>query len=223
MAKPLQVCKDIYMIGGSGLSHPNDCSVYIVDAEELVMIDSGAGESFQQLENNIQSLGLSPEKLTTIIATHRHIDHIGSLNFFQTKYGAKIIAHELDAESIETGIGTGSYMYEVPYEPCTVDIRIEQKHESFHLGSYEFKTIHIPGHTAGSIAVSLEFDGQTILFGQDIHGPYIPQWGGDPPTARVSLQELIDLQADILCEGHFGIYQPADKVESYIQGYMTNL
>ena len=51
----------------------------------------------------------------------------------------------------------------------------------------------------------------------------LPSWGGDPPTAKISLLELIDLKADILCEGHFGIYQPAEKVEQYIRGYMENL
>jgi len=31
---------------------------------------------------------------------------------------------------------------------------------------------------------------------------------------------LLDLEADILCEGHFGIYQPAGAVKKYIQGYL---
>ncbi|MBA4396898.1 MAG: Zn-dependent hydrolase, partial [Syntrophus sp. (in: bacteria)] len=28
------------------------------------------------------------------------------------------------------------------------------------------------------------------------------------------------LQADVLCEGHFGIFQPRNKVEQYIRGYL---
>ncbi|MPN63429.1 hypothetical protein SDC9_211188 [bioreactor metagenome] len=34
------------------------------------------------------------------------------------------------------------------------------------------------------------------------------------------MQKLLDLKADILCEGHFGIYQPAAAVRKYIEGYM---
>jgi len=45
VSKPLKVCKDVYMVGGSDLSHPYDCSVYLLDAGDLLLIDSGAGMS----------------------------------------------------------------------------------------------------------------------------------------------------------------------------------
>jgi len=83
--------------------------------------------------------------------------------------------------------------------------------------------IHIPGHTAGSIAAYLDADNRRVLFGQDIHGPYYPEWGADPAQAKLSLQKLIELKADILCEGHFGIYQPAAAIERYIRGYLDSL
>ena len=34
------------------------------------------------------------------------------------------------------------------------------------------------------------------------------------------MQLLLDLNADILCEGHFDIYQPREKVRGYIERYM---
>jgi len=57
----------------------------------------------------------------------------------------------------------------------------------------------------------------------DIHGPYMPAWGADPAQAATSRQRLSDLKADIFCEGHFGIYQPASEVEQYITGYLHEL
>ena len=48
-------------------------------------------------------------------------------------------------------------------------------------------------------------------------------WGGETDKAVVSLQRLTDIKADILCEGHFGIYQPAKEVEDYIKGYLQQL
>jgi hypothetical protein len=48
-------------------------------------------------------------------------------------------------------------------------------------------------------------------------------WGAEPEKAVISLQKLIDLKADILCEGHFGIYQPANEAKSYIEGYLRQL
>jgi glyoxylase-like metal-dependent hydrolase (beta-lactamase superfamily II) len=61
-----------------------------------------------------------------------------------------------------------------------------------------------------------------ILFGQDIHGPYFLK-GSNVAQALLSLQKLVDLRADILCEGHFGIYQPAAEVKRYIEGYLREL
>jgi glyoxylase-like metal-dependent hydrolase (beta-lactamase superfamily II) len=223
MSKPFRIYQDIYIIGGSEISHPYDCCVYLIDVGELILIDSGAGESFNRLLDNILTLGLAPEKISAVVVTHRHIDHIGSLVKFKREYGAKIIAHELDAKAIETGKGTGAELYGVSYEPCPVDVKLQGAEEKLIYGGQEFTALHIPGHTRGSIAIYIDMGGKRILFGQDIHGPYEAMWGGEPEKAVVSLRKLIDLKADILCEGHFGIYQPATEVKEYIEGYLRQL
>ena len=219
--KPFRVWKQVYAIGGSELSHPFDCSIYLIGNAELVLIDSGAGESFDQLVANIRSLGFDPEKLRAIIATHAHLDHVGSLYQFREKFGLQVIAHELDARAIETGAGTGAEIYGMAYKPCKVDIKLDSQEESLHYGDYELRVIHIPGHTPGSIAVYTDME-KRVLFGQDIHGPYFLK-GADPIQAKISLQKLIDLEADILCEGHFGIFEPADEVKRYIERYLYGL
>ena len=223
MPKPYQVCKGVFQVGGSGLSHPNDCSVYVVDAGSLVMIDAGAGESFDELVANIKGAGLPLEKLKAVIVTHAHIDHVGPLSRLRQKYGLEIIVHELDAPGIETGRGIGAEFYGVDYRPCPVDRRITGEDTTLTIGNRQFRLLHIPGHTPGSLAVVIDCDGNKVLFGQDIHGPYLPRWGGDPVAARKSLQKLLDLKADILCEGHFGVYRPAEAVDRYIRGYLEGL
>lgn len=222
MKQPFCVWQDIYIIGNAEISHPYDCCVYLIDAGELVLIDAGAGESFDRLVDNIVALGFVPERLKAIIVTHAHIDHVGALAEFQQKYGVQIIAHSLDVEAIETGKGVGTEFYGVTYQPCRVDIRLENPEGSLHFGEYELRVVHIPGHTPGSVALYVDM-GKRVLFGQDIHGPYYAAWGADPKQAIVSLQKLINLEADILCEGHFGIYQPASKVREYIEGYLHQL
>ena len=223
MKQPVKIWKDIYMIGSADISHPYDCCVYLLDLEELILIDSGAGESFDALVKNIEKLGLKPSRLKAMLATHAHIDHIGSLRSFQETYHTQIIAHELDADAIESGVGVAAEAYGVDYTPCTVDIKLSKHEETLKFGSYEINVIHIPGHTPGSVAAYLDIDGKRILFGQDIHGPYLPQWGANPKQAAASMKKLIELKADILCEGHFGIYQPSIEVERYIQYYLDSL
>jgi glyoxylase-like metal-dependent hydrolase (beta-lactamase superfamily II) len=221
VVRPFGVCKDVYVVGGPELSHPDDCLVYLIGGEAMVLIDSGAGDSFERIVENIRSIGLSPERLKAVIATHAHIDHIGAVHRFQEEFGVQVVAHELEAESIETGIGTGAEFYGVGYTPCKVDIMLGGSEEVLHHGGCDLKAIHIPGHSPGSIAVCLEAD-KRVLFGQDVHGPYFLK-GSNVGHAKVSLQRLIDLKADILCEGHFGIYQPANEVRRYIEGYLRGL
>jgi hypothetical protein len=59
-----------------------------------------------------------------------------------------------------------------------------------------------------------------ILFGQDIHGPFMERFGSDINPWRISMEELLKLDADILCEGHFAIYRTKEAVREYIMGYI---
>jgi glyoxylase-like metal-dependent hydrolase (beta-lactamase superfamily II) len=200
-----------------------DCCVYIVDAGKLVLIDAGAGKSTGRLIDNIQSLGFRPEELSTVIVTHAHIDHIGSLSELKQLYDLRVIAHINDSPAIESGKRVGAEHYGIKYLPCKVDEKVAEDEASLEIGHYKFKLIHIPGHTPGSIAVMLHTKANKVLFGQDIHGPYHPMWGGDPEKAVDSLIKLRDLDADILCEGHYGIIKPADEVAEFIQEFIDEL
>ncbi len=221
--QPFRIWSDIYIVGSSAISHPLDCCVYLIDAGGLILIDAGIGNSFPLLTNNIRRLGLIPENLTFIIATHRHIDHVGGLAKFKQVYNVKIIAHELDADAIESGKGVGAEFYGIKYHPCTIDIRLTENETELHLEKHTLKILHIPGHTSGSLAIYLDIDGKRVLFGQDIHGPYETVFGGDIRQAIISLKKLLQLNADILCEGHYGICQPATEVSQYIKDYLNLL
>ncbi|MEQ8164334.1 MAG: Zn-dependent hydrolase, partial [Smithellaceae bacterium] len=59
-----------------------------------------------------------------------------------------------------------------------------------------------------------------VLFGQDIHGPFHKSFGSNIEDWKKSMHLLLGLEADILCEGHFGIYQPKRKVREYIENYL---
>jgi len=45
MSMPFCIYQDIYLIGNAEMSHPYDCCVYLIDIGELVLVDSGAGQS----------------------------------------------------------------------------------------------------------------------------------------------------------------------------------
>jgi len=221
--KTEEIISGVYLIGGPNVTQSDDAAVYLIDFQsDLVLIDAGAGGSASQLIRNIEMLGLNPALVSHVILTHCHIDHIGSAPFFREKYGAKIIIHELDAKALETGdsVRTAANWYGTTFPPTKIDRKLKGARETLKFGNEELHCLHTPGHTPGSIAVYLDRSGQRVLFGQDIHGPFHKAFGSDIEAWKKSMQTLLALEADILCEGHFGIFQPKNKASSYIERYL---
>jgi glyoxylase-like metal-dependent hydrolase (beta-lactamase superfamily II) len=222
MSKAKAICDRVWAVGGPGLSAPEDCCVYLVDAtSELVQIDAGVGYSLERIEGNIRSLGFEPASVWHVVATHCHIDHIGGLAALKERYGTKIIAHELDRAGIEGENNelTAASMYGVEYRPVEVDVLLKGEAERLRLGDLDFDFLHTPGHTPGSIAAVIETADGKVLFGQDIHGPFSPSWGSDLAAWRRSMKKLLALRADVLCEGHAGVYR-GEKIARYIEAYL---
>jgi len=223
MSDPQQIHDGIYIIGGPGISHAQDAAVFIVQCgDELVMIDSGAGINAEMLTGNLVRLGLDPGRVTALVLTHCHVDHIGSAKYFQDTFACKVIAHELDAMAIETGddILTAASWYNTRLPRMQVDRKLTKEHEILRFDDEEIHCLHTPGHTPGSISVYLDRTGLRVLFGQDIHGPFSPEFLSDIGQWRDSMENLLSLKADILCEGHYGIFTGREKVRTYIEGYL---
>jgi glyoxylase-like metal-dependent hydrolase (beta-lactamase superfamily II) len=222
MSEAKAICDRVYVVGGPGLSAPEDACVYLVDAgPELVLIDAGVGYGLWKIEENMRLLGFEPAAVRHVVATHCHIDHIGGLAALKERYGSKVVAHELDRAGIEGENNqlTAASMYGVDYKPAKVDVLLRGEMERLRLGDLEFCFLHTPGHTPGSISVYFDTADGRILFGQDIHGPFSPFWGSDLAQWRSSMEKLLALQADILCEGHAGVYR-GEKIKSYIEMYL---
>jgi len=222
MSRLKAICDRVYAVGGPDLSAPEDAFVYLVDAgNELVLIDAGVGYGIGRIEDNIRDLGFEPAQIWHIVATHCHIDHIGGLAAWKERYGSRIIAHDLDRAGIEGENNelTAASMYGVDYRPVKVDDLLHSEQEKLSLGDLEFNFLHTPGHTPGSICVYIDTKDGRVLFGQDIHGPFSPAWGSDLSQWRISMKKLLALHADVLCEGHSGVYR-GEKINNYIESYL---
>ncbi len=101
--KPYEITEDIFIVGGPDISDRRDGCVYLINLGDLVLIDSGAGWSADSIINNIRILTHDPKKLTTLLLTHCHIDHIGGAPEIRRRLGARIFIHNLDAPALENG------------------------------------------------------------------------------------------------------------------------
>jgi len=219
--KPSEIINDIFIVGGPEITDGRDGCIYLINLGELVLIDTGAGWSVDKIINNIQKLGFDCKKISKILLTHCHIDHIGGVPEIKKRFGSKIYIHKLDAPPLENGdpILTAANWYQTSFPPTPVDVKFDAPKEILTVGGEKIVCLHTPGHTPGSICIYMDKDGKRILFGQDLHGPLLEEFGSNLEDWDRSTQKLLGLDADIFCEGHFGIYKTKKEVKNYILSY----
>jgi len=213
-----RVCDRVYLVGGPDLTDPRDCLVYLVDLGELVLIDCGAGPSWGRLRDRINEAGFDPDQLHTLLLTHGHVDHIGAAAAIREQAGCRLVAHEADAAAIESGDPrtTAASWYGMTLPRVTLDERLVGASADLSFSQGKLEIVHTPGHTPGSVAVLLSTRDGLVLFGQDIHGPFHPDFGSDIAQWRVSMERLLAREPDILCEGHYGVFRGKRAVREFI-------
>ncbi len=219
--KPYEIIKDIFIVGGPDITDGRDGCIYLINLEELILIDTGAGWSVDKIIKNIEKLGFDCTDLSKILLTHCHIDHIGGVPEIKKRFRPKIFIHKLDAPPLENGdpILTAASWYQTTFPPTPVDVKFNEPGEILTVGDKKLVCLHTPGHTPGSICIYMDKDGKRILFGQDLHGPLLEEFGSNIEDYGRSTKKLLNLDADILCEGHFGIYKTKKEVRDYILSY----
>jgi|SRR6185312_383336 len=127
-----------------------------------------------------------PTRLALVATTHQHWDHVRALAALKAQAGVPTAAGADDTAGIEAECGVAT---EQPlHHGGTVSV-----------DGIELGTVHLRGHTPGSIAYVLEFDGGTLIFSGDSLFPGgVGNTGQDP--ARFT-QLLDDVEARL-----FGVY-----------------
>lgn len=152
-----------------------------------------------------------------VVATHIHLDHVGSLHEFPLRAGPEQSAEKFD--SMDEAV-TYAYMfhnldgavsklpapswkaanYRIPPAPLT---RTLAEGDAVDIGERQFKVLHLPGHSPDSIALFDEADG--LLFAGDAiyDGMLIDDLpDSDRAAYRRTMQRLLDLPIRIGHGGH---------------------
>lgn len=219
----MKITSNVFQVGGSGLSNSSDAAVYlIVSGKEAALIDSGTGLSTNRIIENIKSTGVEPSSVKYLFLTHCHFDHTGGAENIRKLTGCSIVAHELDAVYIEKGDSeiTAASWYGTNMAPVKIDIKVKGNSNDFRVGEADIHFFHTPGHSPGSSVLTMQSGSETVLFGQDVHGPLDNALRSNIKDYKASLAFLLSLNADILCEGHFGVFKGKKKVSSFIESYL---
>ena len=147
----------------------------VTDAGHAVAIDPAADASLYE-----QALEQTGAKLTHILCTHGHYDHVGAVKQLKEKWGCKVYLDPADAKGNSSLPMTESDSGYVDGGEIKVD-------------DLTFKTWHTPGHTPGSWVIlcgDMFFTGDTLFHGS-IGRTDLP--GGSMMQMEESLQKLLEL------------------------------
>lgn len=177
--KPLSVC---------------ETNSYIIAGEQgnAVLID--APDNADYILSEIESKGL---KLKKVLLTHGHFDHVGAVADIAERTGCEVYIHKADLskltdenKSLASHFGTGSV------RPYANAIAVSDG-DSINMDELEFKVIHTPGHTSGSVCYVVDgcmFSGDT-LFARSIGRTDMPD--GNTLYMLQSLEKLSKIEQDL--------------------------
>ncbi len=126
---------------------------------EAVLVDPG-GDAARVLG----MLDPGDLRITRIVCTHGHIDHVAGAAQIQEATGAPLQIHAADAEWLERLPQQAATFGFDDVRPPTVD-RFHQDGEIFRVGECDGVVLHTPGHTRGSC--SLWFPRSKVLITGD--------------------------------------------------------
>jgi len=145
--------------------------------KEGMIVDPGA-----EPERIIKMAKILNIKLKYIVLTHCHVDHIAVAPEIKSALGGKILIHSLDNDSLSNPEETLFENLGLENRYIKADSRLNDG-DILHLGNIEFKVIHTPGHTKGSICLYCQSEG-FLISGDTL---FSGTWGRtDLPTSNFS-------------------------------------
>ena len=126
---------------------------------EVVVIDPGGNAEiiYPYIEDR---------KLTYVINTHGHYDHIAANNDLKAHYDTRLAVGTLDHELLLDPMLNLSATFDTPFISITPDLLLSEG-DTLQFDNNRLEVIHTPGHTKGSICLKIGnnlFSGDTLFY-----------------------------------------------------------
>jgi len=220
----MKLTEDVYLVGGGdygfNLTHRLDCHTYLIDGgDELALVDAGCGGAIGDtglILRNIAADGYDTGRITRLLLTHYHLDHIGGAAEVHERLGLAVHASPLTAQTLRMGdetavclsdlqaIGFMPADYRFRACPATGDL---VDGATVNVGRLTVTVFETPGHCNGHVSFLVEggerrclIQGDLVFFGGMISLQNIP----DCSVQRYgeSVRKLAGIDFDAFFPGH---------------------
>lgn len=206
-------------------------SVYLVDDEHPVVIESGVAAEVDRLLDGVTEAGVEPRRIEHVVVSHVHLDHSGgAAGIADAAPGATIYIHESTLhhlvdpsrliESSREVLGKSFAEMGAP-GPLSRN-RLEAVTDdglAIDCGSRELEVVHTPGHAPDHVSV---WDPESrVLFANEAIGRYYPEADSWVPPVTVprfsssavmrSIEALRAYDATTVALSHVGTRPDPDR------------
>lgn len=223
---PVFTLKMLHLIDSLHLNTPNVICVAVIEAGpgNLIMIDCGPANVFENVMKEFRKRGLRPEDVHHLFATHIHLDHNGGAWRWQKEFGTTIHVHPKGAPHMVDPsrlIGSAARIYgdQMDYLWGSMEgipegaVRITTDGEVVQVEPLGLQVVETLGHAQHHNAYWL--GSERLLFAGDIagvaigSGPVLPPC--PPPDLDIeawhsSIIKIQQLGLEQLCLTHFGLF-----------------
>lgn len=228
----------VRMIDGFDLNVPGRTGIYVLEEEELTLVESGPSLSVSRILKGLEELGHRPEEVRNVIVTHIHLDHAGGAGLLLRHCPeARVVVHPRGARHLAdpTRLVQGARMVYGeqfdslfdPVLPIPEDrILVREEGETLPIGpDRTLRFLDSPGHAAHHFSI---YDpGSRGLFTGDTAGIrygwleemgfhfYLPSTSPnqfDPDAMKQSIDRFRQEKVDRIFFGHFGMSEVPELV-----------
>ncbi len=191
-------------------THTN--AIIIGDGAELAVIDPASPypEEQEALAALLAELAREGRRVSKILLTHRHVDHVSGATDLARRTGAPIVAHRLVKEALRGTVAVD----ETLEDGATIDLAAGKNRRARRL-----RAVLTEGHARGHLAW-FEETSRTLVAGDMIAGfgwIIIDPPEGDMKVYLESLARLRSLGSTLLLPAHGPpIGEPAQKLDEYV-------
>ncbi|MFJ7969776.1 MBL fold metallo-hydrolase [Psychrobacillus sp. NPDC096389] len=244
--KPIQLNERMHLIDGHDLGIKERTGIYVIQEEEITIVETSASPSIKHVKEGLKALGISLDEVKYIIVTHIHLDHAGGAGLLiQECPNAKVVVHPKGARHLAdpSRLIAGakavygdkfSALFE-PILPIDEDrLLVKGEGDKLTIGpNCQLEFLDTPGHanhhfsiydpisngmfTGDTVGVRYE---QLIPDGVQLFLPSTSPNQFNPEAMQRAIDRFKEMQLDAIYFGHYGMAKEPNEVYHQVSNWL---